>query len=315
MLRTQITTWQENETALRQIRTEVFLEEQSVPEALEWDADDAEAVHFLVWTEDQQAIATARLIRDRAREARIGRFAVLKPFRHSGIGGRLLGYVLGYARSQGIEQLTLSAQVSVRRLYEQAGFVAEGGVYDEAGIPHIKMRLQTREPEHHIPLTLGQDRTVHRFHDSKHCLDHLRALLQQAQQQVSILSYNLDKNLLDDPEVLSHLSDLARRSKNTQIDVVVGEDKTAVKTSNQFLTLARKLSSSIRLTVLRSGINFPDQVYCLVDGKGVLLRHDHQAWEGFCHYADPGLAARLQEEFHYLKSQSQPSLELRQLGL
>ncbi len=112
MLRTQITTWQENETALRQIRTEVFLEEQSVPEALEWDADDAEAVHFLVWTEDQQAIATARLIRDRAREARIGRFAVLKPFRHSGIGGRLLGYVLGYARSQGIEQLTLSAQVS-----------------------------------------------------------------------------------------------------------------------------------------------------------------------------------------------------------
>ena len=40
----QRTSWAEHEAALRSIREAVFIHEQHVPEALEWDDQDAEAV-------------------------------------------------------------------------------------------------------------------------------------------------------------------------------------------------------------------------------------------------------------------------------
>lgn len=315
MLRTQITTWQEHETELRAIRQAVFVEEQKVPEALEWDDEDAHATHFLVWSEDNQPLATARLIRDRPTQARIGRFAVLKEFRRHGLASRLIRYVIGYARSQAIEVLTLSAQTSARGLYERCGFVAEGDEYLEADIPHIRMSQRIRETPETAPKTLGKDHTVYRIHSQQEALSHLWELLPQARQQITILSYDLEKGVLDDENVLEGLAQLARRSASTSIRILAGEDRTAVKTSNRLLPLARRLSSCFDLRLLKPEVTFPEQVYVLVDDQGLLLRHNHNAWEGFCHYSDPGLVRRLNEEFQNFWNYSQPSLEFRQLRL
>ena len=43
----RIADWQKDHAALRSIRETVFIAEQAVPPELEWDADDASAVHFL----------------------------------------------------------------------------------------------------------------------------------------------------------------------------------------------------------------------------------------------------------------------------
>ena len=128
--------WTQEQTRLSQVRRAVFIDEQGVPEALEWDADDAGALHFLVVGRAGQGIACARLLPD----GRIGRMAVLPAWRGRGVGRALLAAVLDAAWSRGHDTLSLSAQTHAAAFYAAAGFSAVGGEYMEAGIPHVAMQ-------------------------------------------------------------------------------------------------------------------------------------------------------------------------------
>jgi predicted GNAT family N-acyltransferase len=67
--------------------------------------------------------------------------AVLAAYRRQGFGGQLLRALLEDGRSQGITQFELHAQLSAIPFYESLGFIAQGDIYDEAGIPHRDMIL------------------------------------------------------------------------------------------------------------------------------------------------------------------------------
>lgn len=71
--------------------------------------------------------------------ARIGRMAVLRSSRGIGLGQRVLRALIAQARQRGVRHLSLHAQVAAMPLYAREGFVAEGPVFDEVGIPHQRM--------------------------------------------------------------------------------------------------------------------------------------------------------------------------------
>lgn len=119
------------------IRRKVFCEEQKVPEDLEMDEYDAEALHFLVFR-GAKPVATARLL-EKEGAAKIGRVAVLKECRGEGLGVAVMNAAMAAARRLGLAPLVLDAQVPVIPFYEGLGFVAEGPVFDDAGIPHRRM--------------------------------------------------------------------------------------------------------------------------------------------------------------------------------
>ena len=120
--------------ALEAIRREVFIVEQRVPEEMEWDADDATSVHALALLEGHP-VGCGRLLPD----GHIGRMAVRAPHRSRGIGRALLQSLLAEARRRGMREVVLHAQTHALRFYEEQGFVADGPVVDEAGIPHRRM--------------------------------------------------------------------------------------------------------------------------------------------------------------------------------
>ena len=130
------TGWAHDAGRLSAIRRAVFIDEQGVPEALEWDADDADAKHLLVVLADGTPIGCARLLPD----GHIGRMAVLPAWRGRGVGRALLAAAICLARAQGHATIRLSAQTHAAKFYADAGFVAEGDPYEEAGIPHIAMQ-------------------------------------------------------------------------------------------------------------------------------------------------------------------------------
>jgi len=139
-----IKTWQDAKQDAYSIRKRVFVEEQGVPEEMELDEFDLNARHALAYA-DSECIGTARLVTlsgSVGSIGRIGRMAVLPKYRGQGIGRRLLESLLKAAQSQDIKQVELHAQVSVIPFYEQFGFIAQGDVYDEAGIPHRDMILR-----------------------------------------------------------------------------------------------------------------------------------------------------------------------------
>lgn len=118
--------------ALQRIRRQVFIEEQAVPEHEEWDGRDAECLHVLARSADGSAIGCARLFPD----GRIGRMAVLAPWRGQGVGRRMLDALVAHALERGNDTICLDAQLHALAFYERAGFVAQGEVFMDAGIPH-----------------------------------------------------------------------------------------------------------------------------------------------------------------------------------
>lgn len=120
---------------LRVIRRRVFIDEQQVPESLEWDEFDAISLHVLAETASGVAVATGRLLPD----GHIGRMAVLPEWRGRGVGLAVLQRLLTAARQRGDHSVRLNAQTHALGFYEKAGFVAEGPVFDDAGIPHRSM--------------------------------------------------------------------------------------------------------------------------------------------------------------------------------
>ena len=119
------------------IRRAVFMVEQGIPEPLEFDATDATATHFLA-TEAGRPVGTARTY-VAGGEGRIGRVAVLADARGRGIGRALVLAAMDHLQAAGVGRARLSAQTRAMGLYERLGFRAEGGVYDDAGIPHRDM--------------------------------------------------------------------------------------------------------------------------------------------------------------------------------
>ena len=130
-----LTDWAHDQSRLSQVRRAVFIEEQKVPEELEWDADDAGALHLLALGDQGQPIGCARLLPD----GHIGRMAVLPGWRGQGVGRALLDAALRAAQARGHTTLKLSAQTHAAAFYARAGFVGVGEIYEEAGIPHVAM--------------------------------------------------------------------------------------------------------------------------------------------------------------------------------
>ena len=122
--------------ALSAIRRDVFIEEQHVPEDMEWDGLDDECVHVLA--QDLTlglSVGTGRLVTD----GQIGRMAILKDYRRRGIGHKMLQQLIKFAIRNGHEHVYLHAQLYVVDFYQQAAFTIVGDTFMDAGIPHVKM--------------------------------------------------------------------------------------------------------------------------------------------------------------------------------
>ncbi|WP_333736408.1 GNAT family N-acetyltransferase [Streptomyces sp. IBSBF 2806] len=130
------------------VRKEVFVGEQGVPEDLEHDEHDADAVHLLAVGEDGRPLGAGRLLYGEAAAARIGdpsvgslgRLAVTREARGLGVGVALVRGIEEAARARGLVAVDLHAQTQALGFYERLGYTPYGPEDLEAGIPHRSMR-------------------------------------------------------------------------------------------------------------------------------------------------------------------------------
>ncbi len=116
------------------IRRAVFCVEQGVSEAEEIDGLDEKCRQYLAVT-GGIAVGTARTRTLSTGGTKIERVAILKPHRRRGIGRVLMIHIMDNTPPP----MALNAQVAVQRFYTELGFVAEGSIFEEAGIEHIHM--------------------------------------------------------------------------------------------------------------------------------------------------------------------------------
>lgn len=129
-------TWSEAQANLRLIRTSVFIKEQQVEPDFEWDELDVSAVHLLALV-DKQFVACLRIIDYK----KIGRMAVLKPWRRFGIGKAMLMKAIEICRKHSSQSIFLSAQTHAIGFYVNAGFKQISQEYTDVNIAHVDMQL------------------------------------------------------------------------------------------------------------------------------------------------------------------------------
>jgi predicted GNAT family N-acyltransferase len=133
------------ETAFaRKIRFEVFVDEQRVAPELELDEFEDFSNHYLAKYNGMPA-GTARW-RFTENGIKLERFAVSKEFRNRGIGSAMVEFLLKEIYSHPEYEnktIYLHAQVDAMRLYSRFGFRKTGNIFDEAGIMHYKMILES----------------------------------------------------------------------------------------------------------------------------------------------------------------------------
>lgn len=136
MVRIELGDWARLQPLAAPLRFEVFVEEQKVPHEMELDEWDALSVHAIALDEAGRAVGTGRLLPD----GHIGRMAVARSARGSGVGSALLVALMGEARRCGHEYAVLSAQTQALGFYARHGYAVESEEYLDAGIPHVDMR-------------------------------------------------------------------------------------------------------------------------------------------------------------------------------
>ena len=132
----------EDESLMKQahtIRYEVFVIGQNCPEEIEWEFEE-DSTHFLIFN-NNKAVATARH-RKTEKGFKLERFAVLNTERGKGYGHQILKAILEDLKEFNA-MIYMHAQTDVIKFYEMMGFVKTGNEFEEAGIMHYKMTLQS----------------------------------------------------------------------------------------------------------------------------------------------------------------------------
>ena len=124
----------DNQPHIRAIRDAVFIREQQIDPALEFDGQDGSAIHVLVAV-DGEYVGTGRMLDD----GHIGRIAILQDYRSQGLGGRVVQALVDEAVRRGYPRVYLGAQIHAIGFYAKLGFTPFGEEFMAAGLPHLAM--------------------------------------------------------------------------------------------------------------------------------------------------------------------------------
>lgn len=126
---------------IRQIRYQVFVEEQKVDVSEEYDEFEETSHHFLAYADDKP-VGTARWRRTE-KGFKLERFAVLEEYRGMNVGFEILKRILDEVipkAAAAFQAIYLHAQIQALPFYKKQGFEVYGPEFEEANIKHRAMR-------------------------------------------------------------------------------------------------------------------------------------------------------------------------------
>lgn len=139
LIELRIGDWAQMQKDAMKVRVEVFVDEQQIPLAMEQDPADELSLHAVAYNRLGMPVATGRLLPPQQGQGRIGRMAVKRVLRESGLGSQVLQALIAAAGQRGDRSVSLHAQRSAEGFYARSGFAPQGDGFEEVGLPHIEM--------------------------------------------------------------------------------------------------------------------------------------------------------------------------------
>lgn len=334
MLETHVVpvSWQTHESALREIRQAVFVEEQNIPEDLEFDADDIHARHVLALNSAGMAVGCARLLDS----GLIGRVAVMPDARGAGLGRALMDALISTAESMHLSKVFLHAQQDAEGFYKKLEFISTGASFMEAGIKHLSMERALPIPFDTSGLTKNRviaassrpgelnatsqhpdalKSDLREFTDEQSAAEQLRNVLTRAQRTLRIYSPMLDPTLFDQPEVVALVSQFARSAAGIQIEILLRDSQLIVARGHTLVELGRRLDEKMRIRKLPDTIKGDKQSWLVVDNRALWVQSEPEEYRGWSDTWNQVQAERFAKRYTQFWDRSGPDPELRLLRL
>lgn len=294
---------------LHEIRYQVFVEEQKVPESKEWDQQDTQATHFLL-SSDAEAIGCARIIID-GQAIKIGRVAILPQYRGIGAGYFLMNFIRDYAEEKGFASMILEAQTQAYHFYRQCGYDAQGTPFNDCDIPHILMQRDVKKTtQEQKPLFVaGEDQERYSMANFIEKQGFLEMQLQQCRRLLYIQWGQLNESVLELPFLNVAIMRLIKRNPKTQVRIMVPEPDQNLD-QHPLMVIRERLSSRIELKFIEKENNI-DNIF-LFDLHGYFSLKGHEGWTNFC---DRSRVKTQIEEFDRMWQKARVPHELRRLYL
>ncbi len=145
--------------------------------------------------------------------------------------------------------------------------------------------------------------------------DYAVALCVSASRYICILSPQLDHSAFDSGALVDALSALARRSRQTQVRILISDSRPVVGRGHQLLTLARRLPSTVHMRKLEEHPQWNNETIVIRDRDGVLYKPGGSDHEAFYEPNSRASTLRHLELFDELWGFSVEDVELRSLTL
>lgn len=303
-----IVTWDEASTALRHIRQKVFVEEQQVPEDLEWDSDDKLATHLL-GKEGNRPVACARLINNEY----LGRLAVLKDYRSHGWGGRLLRAAEQYLIDHRKGRLSLNAQANSYTFYFKNGYRPDDIMDWDANIPHIKLtKLLNRPNSSSHDYILGEDQEQHYSEQPAASAVWFQIGSSQARRELIIQIKDLAHPVFNNANCVDNIAKFIRESHKRTVRILIHQEIPGLS-EHPLLQLQQRMSSRILIRCIAMPNDAEDHGnHILFDTSGH-MRFNYKT--SYCCFNNRTSVARHKDRFEQYWEKSKHLIEGRNLRL
>jgi len=298
------TTWDQDRAFLKDIRKQVFIQEQGVDERLEWDKEDATCEHFVAFV-DGEAAGCARLVGNK----KIGRMAVLKAYRGKGVGKEILDHIKRHASQKRYTRLELSAQCHAYEFYRRSGFNACSSPYDDANIPHIDMehRVFSPEDQEDRQFDMNTDQAIYHSKNIFESQGYFDILIGQCNKSIILCIKDIRHPLLSNENLLSRIKFLARTNRYFKVLILVNNYHPSFNDSALF-KLAQRLPSFIEIKTTTDAIPYQ----WVFDSSSWVNLTDNDC--RFC-FSDRSNIKNYMERFNQWWSHSKSILDTKRLSI
>ncbi|MAS25593.1 MAG: hypothetical protein CMI03_05290 [Oceanospirillaceae bacterium] len=300
----EVTDWRSHREALEAIRRRVFIDEQKVPEDLEWDAEDINAVHFIAHY-NGHPLGCARLLPN----GQVGRMAVIPEVRYKGVGSALLKAAEDHYRKESHGSLLkANAQTHAWQFYHRHGFIPEPAFNMDAGIPHVRMiKHLARSGSLSDTFVPGRDNTDYRLDPRASAEGLLQIISSYGPAAINIAITDLALPVWSDASTLSCFTRYLRGARQRSMRIIINEEYSGIA-DHPLIQLQQRISSRIELKVY-SGLKdtlviMPAYCWISMDRMGVKASLN-----------DRVRVARLQDQYQEWWRSARLSRETRRLRI
>ena len=287
--------WDNGKSSICPIRRTVFIEEQQVSEAEEWDEFDenSSTIHLVAQT-GHQTIGTARICNN----GQIGRIAVLKEYRHNKVATKLLKFSIAEALKKNFPNIFLHAQVYLTGFYKRYGFTCEGDVFEEAGIDHQKMCL-VQDPA--LLASLMNDQVI-RVDNPDDFIFYFNDMLATSSHSINVLSNSLPESIYGAASIVQSISDFARTNRHTLVRILVQDTNKISSHTHELIRLIQRLPSHMEIRKLTESPEKDKAGFTIIDKRKLVYFNEEDSLNGFVNYNAPAECRHSLDEFDMLWS-------------